>query len=156
VLWATIFCGIGVGGLPAAADTTAAGDTKSQIVAALAAFTAALTRGDSVEQVTNLLYAKNVLIVEPGEPPVRGIPATLKAMHAWEDSLGPGGVKDCNYKVIDPVIATARTFSSFLYMTCRTNGVTTKKDMELQLLYVWEKRPEGWRVVLESVNEGGF
>jgi ketosteroid isomerase-like protein len=139
----------------AVADTTA-NDVRAQIVATLGAITSSLSRGDSVEKVTKMLYTSDSLILEPGEPPSRGLQSALKAMQVWEDSLGPGGVKDCKFTVIDPVVSTSTTFSSFLYLTCKSNGVTTHKDMQLRLLYVWERRPEGWRVILESVQEGAF
>ena len=140
---------------PIRANADAPKSARSEIEAALRAFTAAMSRGESVETVTKMLYADDVLISEPEES-VRGMTATLKAMQEWESSLGPGGVKACDYKVIDPVVSSKTTFASFLNMTCKSNGVTTKQDMKLRLMYVWEKRAEGWRVVLESVHEGAF
>lgn len=130
---------------------------RAEIVATLAGVSAALARGDSAENVSKMLYADDVLMVEPGnDPPTRGMHAAIAGVKAWIGSLGIGGVKGCTYKVIDPVVSSAKTFSSFLQMYCKANGTTNKEDMNLRLIYVWAKRPEGWRVVLESVNEGKF
>jgi ketosteroid isomerase-like protein len=130
---------------------------RAQIVATLAAVSAALTRGDSAENISKMLYSDDVLMVEPGnDPPSRGMKAAIAGVKGWLDSLGPGGAEACTYKVIDPVVFSAKTFSSFLQMYCKANGTTNKEDMNLRLMYVWAKRPEGWRVVLESVNEGKF
>ena len=139
------------------APSAKASGTRAEVAAALSAVSAARTRGDSAAKVAKMRYADDILIVEPGnDPPIRGIAATTTAVKEWMDSLGPGGVKACTYKIVDPVVATAKTFSSFLHMVCKANGTTTKEDMNLRLVYVWEKRPEGWRVVLESVHEGAF
>jgi ketosteroid isomerase-like protein len=140
----------------ATADASSAPGTRVQIVEKLAAITSALTRGDSAEKVVNFMYADNILLAESGETPVRGRKGVVKAVQDWMDSLGPGGVKACSYKIIDPVVETSREFSSFLNMTCKSNGVTTKQDMQLRLLYVWQKGPEGWQVVLESTQDGSF
>jgi ketosteroid isomerase-like protein len=140
----------------AAAGGSAEGP-RAEVVATLTEVSAALARGDSAESVSKMLYADDVLMVEPGnDPPTRGMQAAIAGVKAWIDSLGPGGVKACTYKVIDPVVSSAKTFSSFLHMYCKANGTTNKEDMNLRLMYVWAKRPGGWRVVLESVNEWKF
>jgi ketosteroid isomerase-like protein len=139
------------------ASVAAADTSRTEIVAGLAKVQAALTRGDSAEKISRMLYSDDVLMIEPGnDPPSRGIQSAIAGVQAWMDSLGAGGVKACSYKVIDPVVSSEKTFSSFLQMYCKANGTTNKEDMNLRLMYVWAKRPEGWRVVLESVNEGKF
>jgi ketosteroid isomerase-like protein len=130
---------------------------RAEIIKKLGQVTTALTRGDPAEQVTKMMYADDVLIVEPGRdsPLSRGIPAATKAVQEWMDDLGPGGVKSCHFTVIDPVVSSANTFSSWLNLLCKASP-SKKEDSNARLLYVWRKTPDGWRVTLEAVEEGKF
>jgi hypothetical protein len=79
---------------------------------------------------------------------------TIKDVQGWMDSLGPGGTKGCKYTIVDPVVSSATTFSSFLLLRCRANPPVLKEDQVLRMMYVWKKLPEGWRVVLEMYAAG--
>jgi ketosteroid isomerase-like protein len=143
----------------ALADSASTTDeaVRAEIVKKLGEVTAALTRGDSVEQTTKMMYADDAIIVEPGKDShvIRGISAITKANQEWMDDLGPGGVKSCRFTVIDPVVSSANTFSSWLNLFCKAPP-GKPEDSNARLLYVWRKTPAGWRVTLEAVEEGKF
>jgi hypothetical protein len=139
--------------LPAA--TAGSDTTKEQIATALHSLEQALARGDSATQIANRLYASDDLLTGEGEPGgTRGMADTIKDVQGWMDSLGPGGTKGCKYTIVDPVVSSATTFSSFLLLQCRANPPVLKEDQVLRMMYVWKKLPEGWRVVLEMYAAG--
>jgi ketosteroid isomerase-like protein len=80
--------------------------------------------------------------------------ATIKDVQAWMDSLGPGGAKGCKYTIVDPVVSSTTTFSSFILLHCKANPPVLAKDQDLRMMYVWRKESQGWRVVLEVYEEG--
>ena len=139
--------------LPAA--TAGSDTTKEQIATALHSLEQALARGDSATQIANRLYASDDLLTGEGEPgSTRGMADTIKDVQGWMDSLGPGGTKGCKYTIVDPVVSSATTFSSFLLLRCKANPPVLKEDQVLRMMYVWKKLPEGWRVVLEMYAAG--
>ena len=117
----------------------------------------ALQSGASAEKLVEMLYAENIVITE--EPPVvnlRGTKQAIEGVQAFLDYLGPGGGKGCKYRLVEPYVASATTFSSYLALNCSANPPTMKENLDLRLLYVWKKLPQGWRVVLETVQTGMF
>jgi hypothetical protein len=139
--------------LPAA--TTGSDTTKEQIATARHSLERALARGDSATQIASRLYASDDLLTGEGEPgSTRGMADTIKDVQGWMDSLGAGGTKGCKYTIVDPVVSSATTFSSFLLLRCRANPPVLKEDQVLRMMYVWKKLPEGWRVVLEMYVAG--
>jgi ketosteroid isomerase-like protein len=111
---------------------------------------AALARGDTAEQVARSLYADNVLMVGEGETgSSRGMDVAIKDVQGWMDSLGPNGGKGCKYSIPDPVVASEKTFTSFVLLVCKANPPVLPEDQQLRMVYSWEKRSDGWRVVLE-------
>ena len=129
--------------------------TKAEIAAKLHTVEKALARGDSATQISKLLYAEDDLLTGDGETGgTRGMTATIKDVQAWMDSLGPGGTKGCKYTIVDPVVSSAKSFSSFLLLRCKANPPVLKEDQELRMLYVWKKQVRGWRVVLEMYEPG--
>jgi ketosteroid isomerase-like protein len=137
------------------ATTPIADATRTQIEHTLQALERALVRGDGATALSKMLYAENNLIAGEGEDgSTRGMDATIKDYQAWIDSLGPGGTKGCNYTIVDPVVASATTFSSFLQLHCKANPPALPQDKDWRLMYVWKKQPEGWRVVLEMYVSG--
>jgi hypothetical protein len=129
--------------------------TKEQIASALHSIEHALARGDNATQISKMLYASDDLLTGEGEPgSTRGIADTIKDVQGWMESLGPGGTKGCKYTIVDPVVASASTFSSFILLRCKANPPVLKEDQVLRMMYVWKKLPEGWRVVLEMYASG--
>jgi hypothetical protein len=129
--------------------------TKAEIAATLHTLEKALERGDSATQISKLLYAEDDLLTGEGEAGgTRGMAATIKDVQAWMDSLGPGGAKGCKYTIVDPVVSSTTTFSSFILLHCKANPPVLAKDQDLRMMYVWRKESQGWRVVLEVYEEG--
>jgi ketosteroid isomerase-like protein len=141
----------------AQADQPAApGQSRAAIEKVLHSVEAALARGDTAAQLTNMLYADNVVITEDDPGSMRGTAAAIKGVQDWLDSLGPGGGKGCKYGVIEPTVESSTTFTSYLSLHCNANPPVLKEDMDLRMIYAWKKLPQGWRVVLESVQSGRF
>jgi hypothetical protein len=137
------------------ATTATADGTRVEIARALQALEMALARGESATALSKMLYAEDDLLIGEGEDgSSRGMAATIKDYQEWIDSLGPGGTKGCKYTIVDPVVASATTFSSFLQLHCKANPPVLPKDQDWRLMYVWKKQPEGWRVVLEMYVSG--
>ena len=135
---------------PALAKGPAADEVKAEIMAKLHKLEAALARGETAEQVARSLYADNVLMVGEGEAgSSRGIDVAIKGVQGWMDSLGPNGGKGCTYNIPDPVVASEKTFTSFVLLVCKANPPVLTEDQQLRMVYSWEKRSDGWRVVLE-------
>ncbi len=146
---------VGFASQSSAATTPTADATREQIEQALQAIEKALARGDSAAALSKMLYAENDLIAGAGEDgSTRGMAATIKDFQEWIDSLGPGGTKGCKYTIVEPVVASATTFSSFLQLHCKANPPVLPKDQDWRLMYIWKKQPEGWRVVLEMYVPG--
>jgi ketosteroid isomerase-like protein len=118
---------------------------------------AALQSGASAEKLVDMLYAENIMITE--EPPVvnlRGTKQAIEGVQGFLDYLGPGGGKGCKYRMVEPTVASKTTFSSYLALNCSANPPAMKDNLDLRMLYVWKKLPQGWRVVLETVQTGMF
>ena len=139
------------------ATTPNADATRTEIEQALRAVEEVLARGDSATAMSKMLYAENDLIIGEGQDgSTRGMAATIKDVQEWMDSLGPGGTKGCKYTIVDPVVVSATTFSSFVQLHCKANPPALPKDQDYRVMYIWKKRPEGWRVVLEMYISGKF
>jgi ketosteroid isomerase-like protein len=133
----------------------AADSTRKQIETSISKLEKALARGESAEVIAKMLYADDDLLTGEGEEGgTRGMAATIKDVQAWMDSLGPGGTKGCKYQLVDPVVASATTFSSFILLKCKANPPVLKEDQDLRMMYIWKKLPQGWRVVLEMYASG--
>jgi ketosteroid isomerase-like protein len=130
--------------------------SRAAVETVLHSVEAALTRGDTAEKVTKMMYAEDVAITEDEPGAMRGIAAATTGVQGFIDSLGPGGGKGCKFALVDPVVASSTTFTSFLSLSCKANPPVLKDDMNLRLLYSWQKFPQGWRVVLETVQAGKF
>jgi ketosteroid isomerase-like protein len=140
---------------PLFAASPPAADTRRQIADALHSLEAALARGDNATQISHMLYANDDRLTGEGETAsTRGMADTIKDVQGWMDSLGPGGTKGCKYTILDPVVSSATTFSSFLLLHCKANPPILKDDQELRMMYVWKKQAPGWRVVLEMYESG--
>jgi ketosteroid isomerase-like protein len=133
-----------------AAATPAAATTRIQVEQALRAVEQALARGDSATELAKLMYADNVVITGEGqEGSTRGMAGAIRDFQAWIDSVGPA-TAGCRFTIVDPVTASATTFSSFVQLHCAAKP----KDQDYRVLYAWKKQPEGWRVVLEMYLSG--
>src|ERR1700722_15280333 len=133
----------------ASAVTPSADATRSQIELALRAIEQALARGDSAAMISKMMYADNDRLSGEGQSgSTRGMAGTIKDFQEWLESLGPGGAQGCKFAIVDPVVASSLTFSSFVQLHCSANPPVLPKDQDFRVLYVWRKEPDGWRVVL--------
>lgn len=155
-LWKAVATSVLVSSVAGAVQPAIAADaTRTQIEASLKTLEKALVRGDSATAVSKLLYADDDLLTGEGEAGgTRGMAATIKDVQGWMDSLGPGGTKGCKYTIVDPVVSSETTFSSFVLLKCKANPPVLKADQELRMMYIWKKLPQGWRVVLEMYESG--
>jgi hypothetical protein len=141
--------------LQAFAKEPATDKVKAQIMTKLHAIEAALARGDTAEQIARSMYADSLLMTGEGEKgSSRGMDDAIRDVQGWMDSLGPNGTKGCKYSIPDPVVASARTFTSFVVLVCKANPPVLPADQELRMIYSWTKGPTGWRVVLEMWGSG--
>jgi hypothetical protein len=139
----------------AQADDAVTDHTKAEITQFLHSVERSLARGDDEVQVAKMLYADDVLMTGEGEEgATRGMSAAIADVKGWMDSLGPGGAKTCRYTVVDPVVASGTTFTSFLVLRCKANPPVLKEDQVLRMMYGWKHVPQGWRVVLEMWAPG--
>ena len=149
------FC-VGFLSQTSSAATPTADATRAQVEQALRAVEQALARGDNGAAISKMMYAESDMIVGEGqEGSTRGMSGTIKDFQEWIDSLGHA-VAGCKFAVVDPVVASAMTFSSFVQLHCKANPPALVKDQDYRVMYVWRKQPEGWRVVLEMYLSGTF
>jgi ketosteroid isomerase-like protein len=160
VLWA-YFAALGmtagvVPGMALANPPAAQAQSRAAVESVLRAVEAALARGDTAEKVTKMLYAEDIVITEDEPGSIRGLAAATQGVQGFIDSYGPGGGKGCKFTLVDPAVASSTTFTSYLSLSCKANPPVLKENMDLRLLYSWKKLPQGWRVVLETVQAGKF
>jgi ketosteroid isomerase-like protein len=147
--------GVAVSGL-CSAEPAAASPARIGVEKVLRSVEAAMSRGESAEKVTRMLYSDDAVIAEGDTGSMRGMAAAIEGVHGFFDALGPGGGKGCKFTLVDPAVQSTETFASFISLICKPNPPTLKEEMDLRLMYVWKKLPQGWRVVLESVQAGNF
>lgn len=155
IQWAAASLAVTASLVGVAQPAVAVDATRTQIEASLKTLEKALARGDSATAISKSLYADEDLLTGEGETGgTRGMAATIKDVQGWMDYLGPGGTKGCKYTVVDPVVSSETTFSSFILLKCKANPPVLKADQELRMMYIWKKLPQGWRVVLEMYESG--
>lgn len=142
---------------PADARPSEAERVKAEIMAKLHAVEERLARGDSATQIAGFLYADDVLLTGEGEANARrGMADAVAGVQGWMDALGPNGAKGCKYSIPDPVVASAKTFGSFVVLKCKANPPVLLEDMNLRMTYVWQKYRDGWRVRIELYALGNM
>jgi ketosteroid isomerase-like protein len=155
---AATFLGLcfGLQSQPSSAAAPVEDATRTQIENTLRSVEQALVRGDSATAISRMMYAENDMLTGEGqEGSTRGMTGTVKDFQEWLDSLG-SAVKTCKFSIVDPVVASSTTFSSFVQLHCNANPPALTKDQDYRVIYVWRKQPEGWRVVLEMYLSGRF
>lgn len=128
-----------------------------EIQAAIDAFQAAVTRGESAAKAAELLFAPDVVMVGEGEAGSRrGIKIAIAEMEAHWAAMGPGGIQKCARLKLaeDTAVYSAETYASFLELHCEPNPPAVSEAQDVRLIYVWKKLPQGWRVALEQWGIG--
>ncbi|MEY4784606.1 MAG: hypothetical protein RIR41_2541 [Pseudomonadota bacterium] len=142
---------------PAAARPSESERVKAEIMTKLHAVEERLARGDTATQIAEFLYADDVLLTGEGEATARrGMADAIAGVQGWLDALGPNGAKGCKYSIPDPVVASAKTFGSFVVLKCKANPPVLPEDMNLRMTYVWQKYRDGWRVRVELYALGNM
>jgi len=141
----------------ASASGQVAAQAKREIEQALRGMETLQERGADGKELSKALYAEEIVIVGEGDSKAqRGLAAATAETQGWLDSLGPNGVKTCKFTLVDPVVASRETFSSFVLLHCKANPPVMREDQDLRMMYIWKKYPQGWRVVLEMFAPGKF
>ncbi|MES4992506.1 hypothetical protein ACTJJ7_12055 [Phyllobacterium sp. 22229] len=118
---------------------------------------AANHNGASTEELVHRFYAGDATVIGEGAAgPTRGLAGAIKALTEWNDYLGPGGNKGCNFEIKEPVVASGQTASVFAELKCKANPPKLAKDETIRQLFVLKKTANGWRVVQEMWQSGGF
>jgi hypothetical protein len=137
--------------------SAAAPSPRDEVLIVLRSVQDAIVRGDSPTAIATMQYAPNVVIVGEGDKePERGLKAAASALDAFVTSLGPNGQKSCRNELAEPTVASANTYASFLLIHCGANPPARPDPIDVRCLYVWQKLPQGWRVVLEQWGVGTF
>ena len=89
------------------------------------------------------LYWPDVIIDGEGGPTQHGFDEMLAAMPETLEFVGD----NCKFVFTDPAIVTEHVVVQRSGFNCKM-GV--EPDVDLRLLYVWQKRGETWKVVRES------
>lgn len=134
-----------------------AGKFRGEISIALAKQQAANEAGEDAAQLAHRFYTDDIVIIGEGDSePSRGMDAAIKAMKDWNDYLGPGGQRRCQFRLEDPVVGSVNTVSTFVVLSCKANPPKLKKAETIRQLFVWKKMAEGWKVAMEMWQTGGF
>ena len=148
--------------LAATAREASAEAAPADVVQELHAFYAGQDRanrdGLTSTELAKRFYSDDVIITGEGDVAARrGIEASVKALDDWFAYLGPNGNKGCAFAVQDTVVSSDRNMASvFAVLTCQHNPPATTKQETIRQLFVLKRKPEGWRVVREMWQAGGF
>lgn len=148
---------IAIGGAAVADCRSTTPNPTAEIRAAIDAFQAAVTRGESAAAAAELLFAPDVIMVGEGEAGSRrGIKIAIAEMEAHWAAMGPGGIQKCAKLKLaeDTAVYSAETYASFLELHCEPNPPAVNEAQDVRMVYVWKKLPQGWRVALEQWGVG--
>lgn len=113
--------------------------------------------GLTTTELAKRFYTEDAIIAGEGEAaPRRGIKGAVAALDEWFAYLGPGGNKGCNFTVQDGVVSSGNMASVFVVLSCKPNPPKTDKQETIRQLFVLKRTPQGWRVVQEMWQAGGF
>ena len=150
----TIVTGVAIAFLTANVATADASEPRSnprdEIKAVIKATQIAIANGASATELSEMLYAPDIIEVGEGEPgPKLGMKSAIAEVEAHWASLGPGGHKKCKLRLADyPGLASETTYASFVVLHCEPNPPALMEAQDIRCLYVWKKLPQGWRVVM--------
>ena len=141
-----------------ASTHTAPADDVQELHAFYAGQDQANRDGLTSTELAKRFYSEDVIITGEGDVAARrGIEASVKALDDWFAYLGPNGNKGCAFAVQDTVVSSDRDMASvFAVLTCKPNPPATTKQETIRQLFVLKRKPEGWRVVREMWQAGGF
>lgn len=133
-------------------------DVVSELVAFYAGQDQANRDGMNSTQLAERFYSEDVIITGEGDAGARrGSASAVNALDDWFAYLGPEGNKGCAFTVKDTVVSSDQNMASvFAVLTCRPNPPTLTKPETIRQLFVLKRTAQGWRVVREMWQAGGF
>ena len=83
--------------------------------------------------------------------------SSVKALDDWFAYLGPDGNKGCAFTVKDTVVSSDQNMASvFAVLNCKPNPPKLTTSETIRQLFVLKRTAQGWRVVREMWQAGGF
>jgi ketosteroid isomerase-like protein len=114
------------------------------------AITKMLESGTPSADIGRALYWPDVIVTGQGAEKVyRGLDALQPTLAAVLKDLGP----HCKFSVRDPAAQSGSVAAVYSQLGCKS-ATAGQPDINLRLLYVWEKRGNEWKVVREMYSEG--
>lgn len=144
-------------GMTASADEATVHSSRAEVEKVMRAAEKLFAAGAnaSAKDLASLLYTPDVVIVGEGDAQAkRGMANAVTDVQAWYDWLGPDGQRTCTYTMTTPVIASGTMLAAFTLLHCGANPPAHPKEVEVRVLHVWNKGPQGWRVELEMWAPG--
>jgi SnoaL-like domain len=119
------------------------------IVAQYAAVEKLVNAGAPVADVGHALYWPNVIVAGQGnEKTAHGYAELEPVLASVLKDLGT----HCHFQVQNPTVQNGAMAAAFSQLTCK--AAAGQPDINLRLLYVWERRGTQWRVVREMYTDG--
>jgi hypothetical protein len=113
--------------------------------------------GMPAQALAERFYLPDATIIGEGEAaPRRGMAAAVVALREWNDYLGPGGQKGCQFTMQEPVVSDGRVAAAYAVLSCKANPPKLMKDETIRQLFVFKRTAAGWRVAHEMWQAGGF
>lgn len=115
--------------------------------------------GETPDQLARRFYTDDSIIIgEDATKAERGLKDAATALVNWNAYLGPGGNKGCKFEVKDPIVTSSNAdmASVFATLTCKPNPPHTTKPEGIRQLFVLKRTSNGWRVMQEMWQMGGF
>ena len=128
------------------------GGLDAAIQARYSAVEKMVNSGAPSADVGRALYWPNVIVTGQGAEKVsHGLDQLQPVLAAVLKDLGT----HCKFIVKDPQAQSGGLTAVFSQLTCKA-AVAGQPDINLRLLYVWERRGNDWKVVREMYSEGAM
>jgi ketosteroid isomerase-like protein len=137
-------CAFFAGAAPASAADSSVTEARAGIQKAMDNLLAAWRGGVPVEQQVALWYTNDIILSMDGKT-FRGLDSLIPQLKEWVKT------PPCDWKIEDPVKASATLASAYIVETCAAKKAD-EKDLVVRFLYVFEKHPQGWRASRQSLT----
>lgn len=129
-------------------------DVVAEIEKHLTALASEIAAGATAERVADLLYADNACVVGRDMPAaVRGRGACIELLR---EVLGYWGVRpELRYTIANPAVVNSQQATIMVRIDIRGDRPEVA-SLTYRVMYAFERREAGWRVVLEMYDSGGL
>lgn len=131
-------------GAPASAADNSVTEARAGIQKAMDNLLAAWRSGVPVEEQVKLWYTRDIILSMDGKT-FKGVDSLIPQLKEWVKT------PPCEWKIEDPVKASATLASAYIVETCSAK-TADEKDLVVRFLYVFEKHPQGWRASRQSLT----